>query len=69
MSERPVELRAILTDIQRRWMRRFVLRAWALGATAATTVLLAYLILREKVAPLQWLGAALCLTSVALIAL
>ena len=38
MSERPVELRAILIDIQRRWMRRFVLRAWALGATAATTV-------------------------------
>jgi drug/metabolite transporter (DMT)-like permease len=35
----------------------------------ATTVLLAYLILREKVAPLQWLGAALCLASVALIAL
>ncbi len=35
----------------------------------ATTVLLAYLILKEKVAPLQWLGAALCLASVALIAL
>ena len=35
----------------------------------ATTVLLAYLILKEKVGPLQWLGVALCLASVALIIL
>lgn len=34
----------------------------------ATTLLLAYIVLHEKVSPTQWLGAALCLVSVALIA-
>jgi drug/metabolite transporter (DMT)-like permease len=35
----------------------------------ATTLMLAYLVLNEKVSSTQWLGAALCLISVALIAL
>ena len=72
MSERPVELRAILIDIQRRWMRRFVLRAWALGATAATTVLLAalgatLLVARDGL-PLVFVAALATITSVGAIA-
>ena len=35
----------------------------------AATVLLAWIILKERVAPLQWLGAALCLVAVALISI
>src|SRR5918993_2428410 len=41
MSERPVELQAILNEVRRRWTRRSRLHAWAIGAAAATTGLLA----------------------------
>ena len=72
MSERPVELRAILTDVQRRWMRRFVLRAWALGATAATTVVLAALgatlFLARDGLPLVFVAALATITSVGALA-
>jgi hypothetical protein len=72
MSERPIELRAILTDIQRRWMRRFVLRAWTLGATAATTVVLAalgatLLVARDGL-PLVFVAALATITSVGALA-
>ena len=48
MSERPVELQAILAEIRRRWTRRSLLRAAALGASAAAVVILA-----------GWIAAAL----------
>jgi hypothetical protein len=72
MSERPVELRAILTDIRRRWMRRSVLRAWTLGAAAATTVVLAalgatLLVARDGL-PLVFVAALATITGVAAIA-
>lgn len=35
----------------------------------ASTVLLAFLILKEKVAPLQWIGVLICLAAIALIAI
>ncbi len=38
MSERPVELQAILTDVRRRWTLRSLLRAWTLGAAAAALI-------------------------------
>src|SRR5262245_12555401 len=38
MTERPVELEAILSDIRRRLTQRLMLRAWTLGAAAAATV-------------------------------
>jgi hypothetical protein len=41
MSERPVELQAILTEVRRRWTQRSLLCAWTLGAAAAATVVLA----------------------------
>jgi uncharacterized protein DUF4175 len=72
MSERPVELRTILTDIRRRWMRRFVLRAWALGATAAATVVLvalgATLLVARDGLPLVFVAGVATITSVAAIA-
>ena len=72
MSERPVELRAILTDIRRRWMRRSVLRAWTLGATAAATVVLAalgatLLVARDGL-PLVFVAALATITSAGAIA-
>ena len=41
MSERPVELQAILTDVRRRWTLRALLRAWTLGAAAAALIVAA----------------------------
>jgi hypothetical protein len=41
MSGRPVELQAILGEVRRRWTRRILLRATALGASAAAVVILA----------------------------
>ena len=41
MSDRPVELQAIVTEVRRRWTRRSLLRAGTLGASAAAVVLLA----------------------------
>ena len=40
MSDRLVELRAILADMRRRWARRALWRAWRLGSATATAVLL-----------------------------
>jgi hypothetical protein len=39
MTERLVELEAILSEIRRRWTQRLMLRAWTLGAAAAATVI------------------------------
>src|SRR5215207_34980 len=44
MTERRVELQAILSEIRRRWTQRVVLRAWTLGAATAATVIAAGLI-------------------------
>ena len=41
MSERPVQLEAILGEVRRRWTRRSRLQALTLGAVAAATVVLA----------------------------
>ena len=41
MSERPVELSAILSDIKRQWTQRARLRVWALGAAAAAAIVFA----------------------------
>jgi hypothetical protein len=41
MSERPAQLQAVLSEVRRRWTRRSLLHASALGAAAAATVLLA----------------------------
>ena len=41
MSDRSVELQSILHDVRRRWLQRSRMHAWALGASAATTVVLA----------------------------
>ena len=51
MSDRPVELQSILADIRRRWTLRSRLRAWALGAAAAATVVLAGVIAVLLLAP------------------
>jgi hypothetical protein len=40
MSERPVELQAVLTEVRRRWTLRSVLRAATLGAAAAAVAVL-----------------------------
>src|SRR5262245_8153372 len=44
MTERRVELEAILSEIKRRWTQRLMLRAWTLGAAAAATIIAAGLI-------------------------
>lgn len=41
LSERPVELEAILNEVRRRWMRRSLWRAAMLGSAAAATALFA----------------------------
>jgi hypothetical protein len=41
MNERVLELQSVLSDVKRRWTQRAVLRAWAFGAVAAATILLA----------------------------
>ena len=54
MSDRLVELRAILADVRARWSRRAFLRAWTLGAATAAAMLLVgllavWLVAREGV--------------------
>ncbi len=40
MTDRFVELRTILADVRRRWVRRALLRAWTLGAATAASMVL-----------------------------
>src|SRR5687768_1202182 len=69
MSERPAELQSTLNDVRRRWMRRAMLRAWTLGAAAATTVLLVGLITTAFIArdgvPLVFTSAVVLITALA----
>src|SRR4029453_19216369 len=51
MTERRVELEAILSEIKRRWTQRLMLRAWTLGAAAAATIIAAGFIAAFFVAP------------------
>ncbi len=72
MSERAVQLQAILSDIRRRWTLRSVLRAWTLGAAAATTVVLtglgaSMLVAREGIPLVLTAGIVLVLATFALI--
>ncbi len=67
MSERPLELQAILTDVRRRWTQRSLLRAWAFGAAVAATVVLvglvAVLLLASDGLPLVFTAAVVLLTA------
>src|SRR5436190_14590787 len=71
MSERLVELRAILESVRRRWARRAWLRAWTLGAVAAAAVLLVGLLTVKLIAGegLPLVVAAVVVTTFAVVSL
>lgn len=71
MSERPVQLQAILSDVRRRWTLRSVLRAWTLGVSAAATVVLSgvgasLLVAREGIPLIVTAGIVLFLAAFAI---
>jgi hypothetical protein len=72
MSERPVELNAILSSIGRRWTQRARLRAWTLGAATMATVVLAgvgaTLLLAREGMPLVVTTAVVLLVAAAVLA-
>ena len=69
MSERPVQLQAILTQVRRRWVQRSLLRAWTLGATVAATIAFvgvgATLLVAREGLPLMFTASVVLLAAIA----
>jgi hypothetical protein len=66
MSDRPIELQPILTEVRHRWTMRAVLRAWTLAATASALFVLAgvaatWLVARDGL-PLVFTASVVALT-------
>src|SRR5262245_30020281 len=72
MTERPVELQAILSEVRRRWTQRVMLRAWTAGAAASATIIAvgftaAFLVAREGLPLVFTASVVTALTTFALI--